>query len=59
MQNDIFSFNSNEGTLVVNPNRFLEAAKQDFKIYIKLLKKRINITDRNNFEIIWDSQKGI
>jgi len=58
-QQNIFLSDLAEGTLEVNPHKFLESTKQDFKEYIKLLKDTQNMQERDNFETMWNSQKGI
>jgi len=58
-QNDIFTYNVREETLIVNPHKFLESVKEDFKGYIKELKNKREIQKRTNFERIWDNQKCI
>ncbi len=52
-------FHIHQDMLIINPYEFLTWTKRDFVRYIKLLKNKNNINERQKFEIIWDNQKGI
>lgn len=57
---DVFSSNVlNQTGLVVDSIKLLELVKRDFEKYITELKDQSYITLRNNFEAMWNFQKGI
>ena len=58
-QKDVFISNSQSGTLIVNPHKFLDAVRKDLEDYIKSLKRKRNNEERDKFGNMWDSQKGI